>query len=61
MRKHIDQILRLYTDYLLHVYPGTGRKVCGGWVVECEFSALLWSKPHCKINLKKMKGKTVHP
>ena len=30
----------------LHVYPGTGRKVCGGWWwVECEFSILLWSKP----------------
>ena len=24
------QILRLYTDFELHVYPSTGRKVCGG-------------------------------
>ena len=42
------QILRLYTDFELHVYPGIGRKVFGGggwWWVECEFSVLLWSKP----------------
>ena len=25
-------ILRLYTDFELHVYPGTDRKVCGWWV-----------------------------
>ena len=33
-------ILRLYNDFKLPVYPGTGTKVCGKW----EFSVLLWSK-----------------
>ena len=23
-------IIRLYTDFQLNLYPGTGRKVCGG-------------------------------
>ena len=41
-------ILGLYTDFELHVYTGTARKVCSGggwWVVECEFSVLIWFKP----------------
>ena len=26
-------IIRFHTDFKLHVYLGTGIKVCGGWVV----------------------------
>ena len=31
-------------DFQLEMNPGTGRKVGGGWVAECELSVLLWSK-----------------
>ena len=24
-------VIRLYTDFELLVYPGTGRQICGGW------------------------------
>ena len=38
-------ILRLYTDFLLLVYPGTGRKDCGGGGLRLNLNLLLWSKP----------------
>ena len=37
--------MSFYVEIQPPMFPRTGQKVCGGWVAECEFSVLLWSKP----------------